>query len=155
MRLLRLTIFFIVFSGLQVFAETWTLDSDVSSRMPDGTRFSCHDVTGAIHAGRIVARKANRFTLRRGTLRLEFDQPYIAISRDNEGTFTPGRLRQIVRVGSSLTVAKLADDLVDTALGPGKARYVGLGAGALVFFLQSNGDVRLRAGTKVEVQPSR
>jgi len=136
-------------------AETWTLDQTLSSKMTDGTRFSVTDVNGGRHAGWVRTHKAKHFSLGRGSLRLEFDEPYTVVNQDGEGTFRPSRVRQVVRAGSTLAAAKLADDLVDTSIGPGKARYIGLAAGVVTFFLQSSGNVTLKAGTAIEVEAVR
>ena len=135
--------------------ETWTLDRTLSSKMTDGTRFSATDANGSKHAGWIRTHRAKRFSFRRGSLRLKFDEPYTVVKRDGEGTFRPSRVRQVVRAGSALAAAKLADDLVDTSIDPGKARYVGLAAGVAAFFLQSSGNVTLKAGTAIEVEAVR
>jgi hypothetical protein len=136
-------------------AETWTLDQTLSSEMTDGTRFSATGPDGVKHTGWVRTHKAQHFSFGRGSLRLEFDEPYTVINGDREGTFRPSRVRQVVRAGATLAAAKLADDVVDTSLGPGKARYVGLAAGVTAFFLQSSGNVKLKAGSAIEVEPGR
>lgn len=138
-----------------LYAETWKLDQALSSKMTDGTRFSATDPNGVKHTGWVRTRKAKHFSFGRGSLRLEFDEPYTVMNSDREGTFRPSRVRQVVRAGTTLAAAKLADDAVDTSLGPGKARYVGLAAGVTAFFLQSNGNVTLKAGSVIDVEAGR
>jgi len=47
------------------------------------------------------------------------------------------------------------DDSVDTAMGPGKARYLGFAVTALAILWQRGSDAKLQPGDTIEVQPRR
>ncbi len=50
---------------------------------------------------------------------------------------------RLLKVGASLALGKLADDLVDSALGATKARYVGFGVAAGLALFQKGGEFTL------------
>lgn len=143
----------VVFSGI-VSAQTLTLLTPVSSKMPTGSEFRAVDDSGKVYAGTVVARAARRF-LRRGSVMLRFSDPVHLINADPEGVIRPGRKRQLIFLGSTPLIAKIADDSVDGAIGGGKSRLVALGASILFLGLVKGGDVHLKVGDKLEVQAGR
>src|ERR1700738_3791259 len=125
---------------------TLTLQEDLSSKLPSGTAFTATDAAGKVYSGHVVTHPARRL-LRRGSMRLVFDEPVVPVTPDPEGVFRAGNKMRLLKLGGSLAAAKLADDAVDGAIGATKARYVALGvAGALVFF-QKGGATTLQQGT--------
>jgi len=131
---------------------TLTLQEDLSSKLPTGTAFTARDSTGIVYHGHIVAQPARRF-LRRGSMRLVFDDPVVPVR--NEGVFRAGNKMRLLKLGASLAAAKLADDAVDGTIGATKARYVGLAASATLMIFQKGGEARLHKGDTVEVEPRR
>jgi len=86
---------------------------------------------------------------------LVFDEPVSPVTKDPEGVFRAGNKVRLLKLGVSLAAAKLADDAVDGATGPTKARYVGLAAGAALLILQKGGEAKLHRGDTIEVEPRR
>jgi hypothetical protein len=141
---------------LSVFAhaQTLTLLTPVSSKMPSGTEFRAVDTSGNVYVGTVIARAARRF-MRRGAVMLRFADPVHLVNSDPEGVIRPSHRRQIIFLGTTPLIAKIADDSVDGAIGGGKARFVALGAGLLFMSLMKGGDVHLKPGDKLEVQTGR
>jgi len=133
---------------------TLTLNQDLSSKLPVGTRFAATDPTGKVYHGHVVTRPARRL-LRRGSMSLIFDDPVRSITKDPEGVFRAGNKVRLVKLGGSLAAAKLADDAVDGAIGATKARYLAMGVSAFLIILQKGGEARLHKGDTVEVEPRR
>ena len=132
-----------------------TLLNEVSSKMATGSPFSARDeASGKIYTGYVVTQKARNF-LRRGWIRLTFDEPIRVVDPTGEGVFHPGHKRQIILVGTTPLIAKLADDAVDTSIGSGKARVVGAAAGAGALFFMKGGNITLKPGYKLQVEPAR
>src|ERR1700716_1894864 len=131
---------------------TLTLQDDLSSKLPTGTVFTAEDSTGRIYHGHVVTHPARRL-LRRGSLRLVFDDPVVAVT--NEGVFRAGNKMRLLKLGGSLAAAKLADNAVDGAIGATKARYVGAAVAAGLILLQKGGEAKLHKGDTVEVEPRR
>src|SRR5260370_7286414 len=106
---------------------TLTLQEDLSSKLPTGTAFTARDAAGKVYHGHVVTRPA-RLLLRRGSMRLIFDDPVVPVTPDPEGVFRAGNKMRLLKLGGSLAAAKLADDAVDGAIAASKARYVAIGA---------------------------
>jgi hypothetical protein len=131
---------------------TLTLEEDLSSKLPTGTLFIARDSTGKIYHGHVVTHPARRL-LRRGSMRLVFDDPVVPVT--NEGVFRAGNKMRLLKLGGSLAAAKLADDAVDGAIGATKARYVAIAASAALIIFQKGGEAKLHKGDTVEVVPRR
>jgi hypothetical protein len=131
---------------------TLTLQEDLSSKLPTGTVFTAKNSAGIVYHGHIVTSPARRL-LRRGSMRLVFDDPVVPVR--NEGVFRAGNKMRLLKLGGSLAAAKLADDSVDGTIGASKARYVGLAASVLLMTLQKGGEAKLHKGDTVEVEPRR
>lgn len=133
---------------------TLTLQEELSSKLPTGTAFTAKDAEGKLYHGHVITRPARRF-LRRGSMRLIFDDPVVPVTPDPEGVFRAGNKMRLLKLGGSLAAAKLADDAVDGAIGATKARYVAMGVGAALIFLQKGGEAKLHQGDTIDVEPSR
>ena len=133
---------------------TLVLQEDVSSKLPTGTAFTAKDSAGKTYHGHVVTHPARRF-LRRGSMNLVFDEPLLPVTKDPEGVFRAGNKMRLLKLGSSLAAAKLADDAVDCTIGASKARYVGLAAGVALMVLQKGGEAKLHKGDTIEVEPRR
>lgn len=132
-----------------------TLLTEVSSKMASGTPFTAKDeATGKTYTGRVISQKARNF-LRRGWIRLSFDQPIHVVDPNGEGVLHPSRKRQIILLGTTPLIAKIADDAVDTSIGPGKARLVAAGAVGLSLLFMTGGNITLKPGYKLVVEPDR
>ena len=129
---------------------TLTLQEDLSSKLPTGTVFTAEDSARKIYHGHVVTHPARRL-LRRGSMRLIFDDPVVPVT--HEGVFRAGNKMRLLKLGGSLAAAKLADDAVDGALGATKARYVAAGVGAALIILQKGGEAMLHKGDTIEVEP--
>ena len=151
--MVRFFAFSLIFCSTLAVAENCTLLTKASSKMEYGTAFSCIADSGKTHKGILVTRRAKNL-FRRGTLMFRFDEP-IAIVGSNEGQFKAGRKMQAITLGTALSAAKVADDSVEGAIGAGKARYVGLGAATIAMFCLHGGDVSLKPGDKLEIEPTR
>src|SRR5690348_7499275 len=91
---------------------TLTLLEDLSSKLPAGTPFTAKDATsGKLYHGHVMTHSARRF-LRRGSMILVFDDPVVPVTKDREGVFRAGNKMRLLKLGSSLALAKLADDAV-------------------------------------------
>jgi hypothetical protein len=129
-----------------------TLQEDLSSKLPTGTVFTAKDSLGKVYHGHVVTRPARRL-LRRGSMRLVFDDPVAPVT--NEGVLRAGNKMRLLKLGGSVAAGKLADDSVDAAIGAKKARYVAVAvAGALVIF-QKGGEAKLHKGDTVDVESRR
>jgi len=146
----------ITFLGTASHAQTVTLilQEDLSSKLPTGTEFTARDAAGKIYHGHVVTHRA-RFLLRRGSMRLIFDDPVVPVTPDPEGVFRAGNKMRLLKLGGSLAAAKLADDAVDGAIGASKARYVAFAVGAALIVLQKGGEAKLHKGDTIDVEPSR
>ena len=131
---------------------TLTLQQDLSSKLPTGAPFTAHDAQGKVYHGHVLTHPARR-VLRRGSMRLVFDEP--VVPAESEGIFRAGNKMRLLKLGVSLAAAKLADDAVDGVIGATKARYVGIGVAAALSLLQKGGEAKLRRGDTVEVEPRR
>ena len=131
---------------------TLTLQEDISSKLPTGTVFTAKDSVGKIYHGHVVTHAARRL-LRRGSMRLVFDDPVVLVA--NEGIFRAGNKMRLLKLGGSLALGKLADDAVDGASGATKARYVAVAVGATLMILQKGDEAKLHKGDTVEVEPRR
>jgi hypothetical protein len=131
---------------------TLTLEQDLSSKLPSGTVFTAKDATGKIYYGHVETHPARRI-LRRGSMRLVFDDPVAPVK--NEGVVRAGSKMRLLKLGGSIAAGKLADDAVDTAIGAGKARYVAVAVAAGLIVFQKGGDAKLHKGDTVEVESRR
>ncbi len=135
-------------------AQPLTLLTPINSNMPSGSEFRAVDGAGRIYAGTLVTRPARRF-LRRGSVLLRFYDPVHVVNSDPEGMIRAGRKKQVILLGTTPLIAKIADDSVDGAIGGGKARFVALGASVLFMALVKGGEVHLKPGDKLEVEAGR
>jgi hypothetical protein len=133
---------------------TLTLQQDLSSKLSSGTLFTAKDAAGKVYHGHLLTHPA-RFLLRRGSMRLVFDEPITPVTRNSEGVFRGGNKMRLLKLGGSLAAAKIADDAVDGAIGSTKARYVAMAAAAAMLIFQKGGEVKLHTGDTVEVEPTR
>lgn len=133
---------------------TLTLLQDLSSKLPTGTQFTARDSAGKLYHGHLVTHPARRL-LRRGSMRLVFDEPVAPVTKDREGVFRAGNKMRLLKLGGSLAAAKIADDTVDATIGATKARYVGMAAAAALIIFEKGGEARLHKGDTVEVEPTR
>ena len=133
---------------------TLTLREDLSSKLATGTLFTANDAAGKVYRGHLVTHPA-RFLLRRGSMRLVFDEPIIPLTRNPEAVFRAGNKMRLLKLGGSLAAAKIADDAVDGAIGATKARYVAIAAAAAMMIFQKGGEVKLHKGDTIEVGPTR
>jgi hypothetical protein len=133
---------------------TLTLQEDLSSKLPTGTAFTARDTAGKVYHGHVITRPARRL-LRRGSLRLIFDDPVVPVTPDPEGVFRAGNKMRLLKLGGSLAAAKLADDAVDGAIGASKARYVAIGVGAALIIFQKGGEAKLHKGDTIDVESRR
>jgi hypothetical protein len=142
--------------GLISEAETvkLTLLDDLSSKLPTGTTFTAKDAAGKVYNGHVVTHPARRF-LRRGSMSLVFDDPVVPVTKDREGVFRAGNKTRLIKLGGSLAVAKVADDLVDTSIGATKSRYVAAAVFAALIIFQKGGEAKLHKGDTIEVEPKR
>ena len=132
-----------------------TLMNEVSSKMTSGTAFRAKDeVSGKVYTGRVITQKARNF-LRRGWIRLSFDQPIRLVDSSGEGVMHPSRKKQIILLGTTPLIAKIADDAVDTSIGAGKARLVAAGAAGIALLFMNGGNITLKPGYKLKVEPDR
>jgi hypothetical protein len=131
---------------------TLTLQDDISSKLPAGTMFTAKDSVGKVYHGHVITHPARRL-LRRGSMRLVFDDPVVAVT--NEGVFRAGNKMRLLKLGGSLAAAKLADDAVDGAIGATKARYVAIAVSAALIIFQKGGEAKFHKGDTVEVEPRR
>jgi hypothetical protein len=127
---------------------TLTLQEDLSSKLPTGTVFTAEDSTRKIYHGRVVTHPARRL-LRRGSMRLVFDDPVVPVT--NEGVLRAGNKMRLLKLGGSLAAAKLADDAVDGVIGATKARYVAIAVSAVLIIFQKGGEAKLHKGDTIEV----
>lgn len=137
-------------------AETCTLQTYASSWMVTGTPFTVKCPSGN-YSGTLVSTPAKRF-FRRGHMLLKFDQPVILQPRKegDEGKLQPGRGRQIASMLIAGGVGIGAKDLTDEiALAGFRSWYmIPISCVALAFF-SNGGDVLLKPGYKLEIEPSR
>jgi hypothetical protein len=131
-----------------------TLQEDLSSKLPTGTAFTARDTAGKVYHGHVITRPA-RLLLRRGSMRLIFDEPVVPVTPDPEGVFRAGNKMRLLKLGGSLAAAKLADDAVDGAIGASKARYVAIGVGAALIIFQKGGEAKLHKGDTIDVESRR
>jgi hypothetical protein len=150
--LMLLVITLVTMSSAQT--VTLVLQDDISSKLPTGSTFTAKDSAGKIYHGHVVTRRARRF-LRRGSLSLVFEEPVVPVTKDAEGVFRAGNKMRLLKLGSSLAVAKIADDAVDGTIGASKARYLGLAAAATLMMLQKGGEAKLHRGDTIQVEASR
>jgi hypothetical protein len=62
---------------------------------------------------------------------------------------------RLLKLGGSLAAAKIADDVVDGAVGATKARYVGACVSAALIIFQKGGEATLHKGDTIEVESRR
>ena len=133
---------------------TLTLLDNLSSKLPTGTTSTATDITGKIYRGHVVTHPAQRL-LRRGSMRLVFDDPVVPVTNDREGVFRAGNKMRLLKLSGSLAAAKLADDAVDGAIGATKARYVGAAVSTALIIFQKGGQATLHRGDTIEVESRR
>lgn len=129
-------------------AETLTLETLITSKIPQG-RFEARDLNGKIHRGHFISHPAKRW-LRRGSVSLYFDEPLVVVNKDKEGMIRASRKKQLIVLGSSLALAKIVDDSVDTAIGASKARLIAAPAALLLMYFEKGGEVKLEPGYQFE-----
>ena len=128
---------------------------------------------GTIFEGHLEPERARR-QLRQGSLQLVFDQMIFpngqvhpvnavvtsvqlkSVSVDAEGVIRPHRSKKrlAIQLGTTALIAKLADDLSEVAsasVTKNSARYFGLAGAATFLLLQRGSDVKMPAGTPVDV----
>jgi hypothetical protein len=149
----RVLLFLVLLPAIAV-AQPLTLLTPVSSKMPTGSEFRAVDGLGRVYAGTLITRPARRF-LRRGSVLLRFHDPVHVVNADPEGVIRAGHKRQIILLGTTPLIAKIADDSVDGVISGGKARFVALGASLLFMGLVKGGEVHLKPGDKLEVEAGR
>ena len=135
-------------------AQPLTLLTPVSSKMPTGSEFRAVDKSGKVYVGTLITRPARRF-LRRGSVLLRFYDPVHLVNSDPEGVIRAGRKKQLILLGTTPLIAKIADDSVDSAIGGGKARFVALGTSILFMAFVKGGEVHLKPGDQLEVEAGR
>lgn len=133
-------------------AITLILQEDISSKLPTGSTFTAKDSFGKLYHGHVVTRPARRM-LRRGSMRLVFDEPVVPTL--NEGMYRAGKKMRLLKLAGSVAAAKIADDSVDGVIGGTKARYVGAATSAILLIFQKGGEARLHKGDTVDVEPRR
>src|SRR3954467_12974000 len=69
-------------------AQTLTMLTEATSKMPSGTSFQARDESGHLYRGHLVCRRAGRL-LRRGSMTLVFDDPLHVVNSDPEGIIRP------------------------------------------------------------------
>ena len=69
--------------------------------------------------------------------------------------FRPVHRKQIILLGTTPLIAKVIDDAVDTSIGPGKARLVALGGVGVALCFMNGGNITLKPGYKLTVEPDR
>jgi hypothetical protein len=140
--------------SLAAHAETATLLTRASSKMPTGTPFTVRsNATGKIYRGVLITQKARNF-FRRGSLVLRFDDP-VRTTVGEEGVFRASHKKQILVLAGLFLASKLADDLVDRSIGTGRARFVGAAAALGVMLFTNGGNVNLRPGYQLELEAAR
>jgi hypothetical protein len=128
---------------------------------------------GTIFEGHLEPERARR-QLRQGSLQLVFDQMIFpngqvhpvnavvtsvqlkSVSVYAEGVIRPHRSKKrlAIQLGTTALIAKLADDLSEVAsasVTKNSARYFGLAGAATFLLLQRGSDVKMPAGTPVDV----
>jgi hypothetical protein len=128
---------------------------------------------GTIFEGHLEPERARR-RLRQGSLRLIFDRMILpdgnvlpvnavvtsvqlkSVSTDAEGVIRPHRSKKrlAIQLGATALIAKLADDLSEVAsasVTKNSARFFGLAGAAAFLLLQRGNDVKMPAGTPVDV----
>lgn len=135
-------------------AESCTLQTYASSWMVTGTPFSVKCDSGVL-TGHLVSTPARRF-FRRGHMMLVFDEPVTLVSKNprDEGKIQNGRGRQIANMlldgGAGIGTKDLTDGLSGAVF---KSWYmIPISCVALAFF-STGGDVNLRPGYKLEIEP--
>jgi hypothetical protein len=139
-----------------------TLLADLSSKLPSGTPIKVKGDDEKIYSGHIVTHHS-RHWLRRGSLRIEFDVPVTVTAvhghkMDSEGTVKAGHRRQVAGAAVSVLAAQSFDDYVlDPALRHKNPAWYGADAALVAgtLFLQKGGEVKLKAGTVLDVEPIR
>jgi hypothetical protein len=131
---------------------TLNLQQDLNSKLPTGTEFTATDSTGKVYHGHVETHPARRI-LRRGSMRLIFDDPVVPVR--NEGIVRAGNKMRLLKLGGSLLAGKLADDSVDTAIGASKARYVAVTVAAALIVFEKGGEAKLHKGDTIDVDPRR
>lgn len=128
---------------------------------------------GTVFEGHLEPERARR-RLRQGSLQLIFDQMVFpdgqvhpvnavvtsvqlkSLSVDTEGVIRPHRSKKrlAIQLGTTALIAKLADDLSEVASASvtrNSARYFGVAGAATFLLLQRGSDVKMPAGTPVDV----
>src|SRR5579863_8002988 len=137
-------------------AETCSLQTYASSWMTSGTPFSVRCPSGT-YTGTLISPPARRF-FRRGHLQLKFDQPMAVQTKDpaDEGKIQNGRGRQIANMllagGAGIGAKDITDGLSGVIF---KSWYMIPATGVALAFFSSGGDVNLKPGYKLELEPLR
>jgi hypothetical protein len=137
-------------------AETCTLQTYASSWMATGTPFTVNCPSGG-YSGTLIATPARRF-FRRGHLMLKFDQPMIVHTKSaaDEGKIQNGRGRQIANMLMAGGVGIGAKDITDGLSGVVfKSWYMIPASCVALAFFSNGGDVLLKPGYKLELEPLR
>jgi hypothetical protein len=153
---IRNLIFVLILLSAGASAQTLTMLSEATSKMPSGTSFQARDESGHLYRGHLVCRRAGRL-LRRGSMTLVFDDPLHVVNSDPEGIIRPrlSKKRLALQLGGSALAGKVVDDSIDRAVAPGKARYIGLAVTVVAIFWQRGSDAKLQPGDTVDVEPGR
>src|ERR1700755_1753293 len=77
---------------------TLNLQQDLNSNLPTGTEFTATDSTGKVYHGHVETHSARRM-LRRGSMRLIFDDPVVPVR--NEGIVRAGNKMRLLKLGGS------------------------------------------------------
>ena len=140
-------------------AETCELQTYASSWMKTGYPFSCKTADGTIYSGVIKTAPAKRW-FRRGHLQFVFDQPVFVSgnSKHGEGKFQPNRKQQIASMfltgGASIGAKDLMDGWTNFIFPKFSVYTLPITFGAMALF-EKGGDVNLRPGYRLNLQPSR
>ena len=135
-------------------AETCTLQTYASSWMATGTPFSVKCPSG-VYAGHLVSTRARRF-FRRGHMILTFDEPVTVQPKNDrdEGKIQTGRGRQIANMLTDGGVGIGTKDLTDGLSGVVfKSWYMIPVSCVTLAFFSNGGDVNLKPGDKLEIEP--
>ena len=154
--MIRFLVLSLFLCAVELSAETCTLQTYASSWMVTGTPFTVKCPSGN-YSGTLISTPAKRF-FRRGHMLLKFDQPVMVHPKKDgdEGKIQPGRGKQIASLLIAGGVGIGAKDLTDEiALAGFKSWYmIPISCVALAFF-SNGGDVLLKPGYKLEIEPSR
>jgi hypothetical protein len=153
---IRNLVFVLILLSAGASAQTLTMLTEATSKMPSGTSFQARDKSGHLYHGHLVCRRAGRL-LRRGSMTLVFDDPLHVVNSDPEGIIRPrlSKKRLALQLGGSALAGKVVDDSIDRSVAPWTARYIGLAVTVVAILWQRGSDAKLQPGDTVDVEPGR